>query len=107
MPTLTVVNKHPQQNLGNINSAIRQYAGPASYVTGGDSIVPSDVKLSRILDIWPVSGLAINGAGAIRHLMYDASANLMLWFDNADPHAEIANGTDLSAFNTRLWIVEG
>jgi len=107
MPTVAIDTKHPQQNLGNINSSMRLYTGPASYVTNGDSIVATDVKLGRIYDIWPVSGLAINGAGAIRHLMYDATNNLMRWYDNADPHAEIANGTDLSGFTTRIWVIEG
>lgn len=107
MPTLTVDTKHPQQNLGNINAALRLYTGPASYATGGDSIVQTDVKLGRIYDIWASNGKAINGAGAVRHLMFDSAAGLMRWYDNADPHAEIANGTDLSGFTTRIWVLEG
>ncbi len=101
------VSKHPLISYVNAHAALVGYTGPASYVTGGDSISANDVKLGRIEDIWVLSGKAIDGASALRHLMYDASTGNMLWFDNADPHAEIANGTDLSGFVTKLWVVEG
>jgi len=108
MPTIDrYVSKHPLISFVNVHAALVGYTGPESYATGGDLIEPNDVKLGRIEDIWPVSGLAINGAGAIRHLMFDASSGLMIWFDNADPHAEIANGTDLSGFTTKLFVIEG
>jgi len=108
MPTIDrFVSKHPLISFVNAHAALVGYTGPASYVTGGDSIVANDVKLGRIEDIWPVSGMAINGAGAVRHLMFDAANGLMIWFDNADPHAEIANGTDLSGFTTKLFVIEG
>lgn len=108
MPTIDrYVSKHPLISFVNAHAALVGYTGPESYATGGDLIEPNDVKLGRIEDIWPVSGLAINGAGAIRHLMFDASSGLMIWYDNADPHAEIANGTDLSGFTTKLFVIEG
>lgn len=108
MPTIDrYASKHPLISFVNAHSAMVGYTGPASYATGGDSIVANDVKLGRIEDIWVLSGKAINGAGDIRHLMFDAANGLMRWYDNADPHAEIANGTDLSGFTTKLWAIEG
>lgn len=108
MPTLDFqATKHPGVSFVNVHASMLGYTGPASYATGGDSITPADVKLGSIADIWPVSGLAINSAGAIRHLMYDQANELMRWYDNADPHAEIANGTDLSDFTTKLFVIQG
>lgn len=108
MPTIDrYVSKHPLISFVNAHAALVGYTGPASYATGGDPIDANDVKLGRIEDIWPISGLAINGAGAIRHIIYDASAEAIRWYDNADPHAEIVNGTDLSGFTTKLFVIEG
>ncbi len=108
MPTIDrFVSKHPLISYVNVHAALVGYTGPASYVTGGDPISANDVKLGRIEDIWPLSGLAIDGTGAIRHIIFDSDLGRMRWYDNADPHAEIAAATDLSGFTTKLWVVEG
>ena len=106
MPTLDfTTNKHPWVHARNARFAFPQYTGPASYATGGDPIDANDLKLGKIWEIFPAT--AIDSSAAIRHLVYDGAAGAMLWFDNADPHAEIANGTDLSDFTVKLQALEG
>ncbi len=105
MPDLTQVGKQTLLNLGNINAAHQQYTGPASYTTTGDPFVAADVKLARITGMW--FEMAIDNAGAVRHLIYDVVNGRVLWYDNADPHAEIAAATDLSGFSARFLAIEG
>lgn len=105
MPTLAHVGKQTRLNLGNINAAHQQYTGPASYTTGGDPFTAQDVKLARITGI--LFEMAINNAGAVRHLIYDVANEVVIWYDNADPHAEIADTTDLSGFSARFLALEG
>ncbi len=105
MPTLDFgIGKHPLIATVNARMAHGQYTGPASYVTGGDPWVAGDVKLSHLTEIF--FGLAVNGAGTIRGLLYDSTNDTVLWFV-LDTGNEVANGTDLSGFNSRFLAVEG
>ncbi len=76
---------------------IFQYTGPASYVAGGDSLVPAEVKLSQI-DFISFEN-PVDGTPACRHVTYDHANGNVIWFDNAG--AEIAAGVDLSTFSAR------
>ncbi len=104
MPTLDfTINKHPNLSLGNAPGAHGKYTGPASYLTGGDAFDAQDLKLGAVSLI--LFEPAPNGSGAIRHLVYDVANAKVIWFDTADPHAQIANGTDLSAFSARFFAI--
>lgn len=76
------------------------YTGPASYATGGDALLPNEVKLGQIhyFDTEPPT----NGTD-LRLARYDYTNQKVKWFDLAG--AEIANGTDLSAYSCRFEAV--
>lgn len=106
MATLSVAarSKHPDLSLGNARAAVRTYTGPASYATGGDSLVAREVKLSHIHDVWAT--LAVNAAGTVRLLLYDAANGTVLWYV-PNTGAEVANGTDLSGYTAQILVLEG
>ncbi len=76
------------------------YTGPASYVTGGDSFTPGEVKLGQLHFLaleHPTNGTVILLA------RYDYTNLKVKWFDLAG--AEVANGTDLSTYTARFEAV--
>ena len=73
------------------------YTGPASYATGGESITASQLKLGELQIV--LFTLATNGTVVIV-LAYDHTNAKVKAFDMAG--AEIANGTDLSAYTARF-----
>jgi hypothetical protein len=103
MATLTIDGKHPQLSLGNALGALRQYTGPASYVTGGDAMTAQEFKLGRLYDIIPM-GHAINAGGTIRLLQYDVANAVMIW-TVPNTGAEVANATDLSGYTAHLLAI--
>ena len=79
---------------------IGQYAGPASYATGGDPFAAADVAMGRLehLDL----GVAANAAlTTFRLLVYDTTNSKVLWIV-PNTGAEVAAATDLSGFTTRF-----
>jgi hypothetical protein len=93
--TRTIGNYHDSSN-----SRIRkigQFTGPASYTTGGDPLTPADIGMGRIelLLCEPFD----NGTGIVLGV-YQVAAQTMKFYDMAG--VEIANATNLSAYNARF-----
>lgn len=76
------------------------YSGPASYVTGGDVLLPGDVKLGQIdiLDFNPGSDIPPT---TIYQLTYDYVNQKVLWFVETTG-LQVANGTNLAALQARF-----
>ena len=74
-----------------------QWTGPSSYVTGGESI--------NTTNVFGLGSIAVVHAGAayndtdLRLVRYNPTTGKLQWFDLAG--AEVANGTDLSAYSFR------
>lgn len=99
MPTIdrSIGNYHDSSN-ARIRK-IGRYVGPASYVVGGDPLVPADVGLGKIEAL--LFAGATDAAGTANHApIYHADLGTVLWFSNATG-VEIAGGVDLSTFAAR------
>jgi hypothetical protein len=97
MPTITQTGTatSPRQYrdvTGDHKVQMGQYAGPASYVSGGDGFAPSDLGMSTFDHV--ALGVAWNGT-ASRLLVYDKTNQKVIWVV-PDTGAE-ATG-DLSAY---------
>lgn len=75
------------------------YTGPASYVTGGEAIAAGDLKNLGEIELL-IFEAAANATPIILIVRYSVSAGKALWFDLAG--AQVANATDLSAYNARF-----
>ena len=76
------------------------YTGPASYVTGGDSFLPGEVKLGQLHFLaieHPTNGTVV------LLTRYDYTNSLVKWF--ALDGTEVANGTNLSTYSCRFEAV--
>ena len=82
---------------GNYNRRVGQYTGPASYATGGDTLPPEQLGLGNLDAL--LFTVATNGTVVIL-LAYNYTTEMVKAFDMAG--AEIANGTDLSAYTARF-----
>lgn len=72
-----------------------RWAGPASYPTGGEVInVGNTFGIGTVAVV--LGGVASNGTD-LRIARWNPSTNKMQWYDLAG--AEIANGTNLSAYS--------
>ena len=101
MPTINRAVARDRDVAGIRRRYIGLYTGPASYTTGGESFTAQDVALGvmeRISFDPPV-----NATPALRVVDYDYTNSKVRWYDYAG--AEIANGTDLSAFSCRFEAV--
>ena len=78
------------------------YTGPAVYVAGGDSLTPNEVKLGEIEFL--IFEHAINGALAIRSVVYDTANQKVVWIVPSTG-VEVAPGVDLSGFQCRFEAV--
>lgn len=79
---------------------IVEYTGPASYVTGGDPVVPAEVRMGRIFGVY---GVISNGT-AVYLVWYDvANQALMIFVPNTG--VQVANGVDLSTFVGNLLFI--
>ena len=76
---------------------ILAYTGPASYATGGDSLTPESISLSKIE---AVTGLTISNGTNVYFGYWNPSTKKILWYSATA--TEIANGTDLSGFTGRF-----
>lgn len=75
------------------------YTGPTSYVTGGDPIAPTDVGLGSI-DFLDVEN-AYNGVNSMYMLNYVPATGKIIWYV-PNTNAEVANGVNLSTYNTNF-----
>ena len=78
-----------------------KYTGPTSYATGGDSLVPEELALSKISAI---CNKTIGNGTSVRIGWYDFTAKKILWFV-PNTGAEVANGTDLSGYTARMEVI--
>ena len=78
-----------------------KYTGPASYATGGDSLTPEELALSKI-DV--VLNKIIGNGTSIRIGWYDFTAKKILWFV-PNTGVEVAAATDLSGFTGRMEVI--
>lgn len=96
--------KARNDNLSTHKVKFTVMTGPASYVTGGDAFNANTVFGWNSIDALLFCGVAWDGADAVRLLAWDRTNQKLLWFvPNTD--AEVANGTDLSAFTVAVMAV--
>ena len=99
MPTITrTIGAFHDSSNARIRK-IGQYTGPAAYVTGGDPFTAANLGMGTVELL--LFELAVNGAGTVRGIQYNASPGLARWIV-LDTGAEVANGTDLSGFSARF-----
>lgn len=93
--TRTIGAYHDSSN-GRIRK-IGRFAGPSSYTTGGDPLTAATLGMGRVevLLMEPFD----NGSVIIL-AVYQVVAATVKFYDMAG--AQIANGTDLSAYNSRF-----
>lgn len=98
-PTLDFTTFRAEDGSNTKRRIEARYTGPASYVTGGDSFLPADIKLGAIDVIH--FGDALSAAYASYELAYDYTNEKVVWFANSTG-TEVANATDLSALTSRF-----
>lgn len=102
MPTIALSEfKAPRDNVSTHKIQFVRYTGPASYATGGDAFAPSDAGFGNIDAIVP-AGVAYDGTN-VRLLAWDKTNGKLVWIV-PDTNAEVANATDLSAFDVVLLV---
>jgi hypothetical protein len=77
-----------------------KFNGPASYVTGGDPVSGAEVGLGQI-HVWP-SAVVSNGTASLL-TWHNKTTGKLMYFDMAG--AEVANGTNLSAYTGYVEII--
>lgn len=99
MPTLDF-SQYRAEDGSNTKRRIQvRYTGPSSYVAGGDSFVPADVKLGQI---HVVDGfLAWNGS-AVRLVTWDPTNQKMVWYV---PNTGAEASGDLSAYKADIEVI--
>jgi hypothetical protein len=97
-------------NFGDKRVRIYDVTFDSSYPTGGESLTPADVGLKAIYTV--EGSQARNADGSLTHSIIYDHANKKLLAHQFDGSAlstqafeEVAAGTNLSAFSTRLMIV--
>jgi hypothetical protein len=99
MPTTaTTAFKQPRDVASTHKLQFVVYTGPATYVAGGDSLLPADVGFSNI--DYVEAGLAWNGT-AVRLVVYDYTNQKLIWYV---PNTGSEASGDLSAFTLRIVI---
>ena len=101
MATIDVTVARPYDVAGIRRRTVGQYTGPASYVAGGDELVAAEVQVGVLEHM--IFEVATDGSD-FRLLMYDHTNEKVVWVI-PDTGAEVAGGTDLSAFNARFEAV--
>lgn len=80
------------------------YTGPVSYTTFGDTFAPADVGLGKIDFINPI-GNAYSKANTTMYLLsWDQNSQTVVWYV-PNTGAEVANGTNLSAYTVLIEAV--
>lgn len=91
----TIPDRHDRTG-SKIRKLVR-VTGPTSYVSGGEAL---DLGLSRVEVV--LADHPTNGTD-LRLAVWDYTNSKLKWFDLAG--AEIANGTNLSAYSARLEVI--
>lgn len=99
MATIARTTVRYMDSAGIRRRRIGTYTGPASYVTGGDSLTPAELNLGTVefLDFEN----AVSATPAARLLVYDHTNQKVIWIV-PNTGAEVANGVDLSGFSARF-----
>jgi hypothetical protein len=79
---------------------VAAYAGPASYVTGGDPMVPADVRMGKL---FAVLGTISNGTAVLIPWWNTTTGTLLFFVPNTG--AQVANGVDLSTYVGNLEFI--
>lgn len=105
---LTLAKPSPSADtvFGNKKVKVRDVTFDASYPTGGESLVPSDVDLNHIDFV--LGNVAASATEAVA-VAYDHTNETLMAFETgatvSTPLDEVGNTEDLSAFTARLIIV--
>jgi hypothetical protein len=86
---------------GSFTRRVERWTGPTSYATGGESAPPSIFGLGQI--IHGIQGIASNGTDT-RLVWWNPTTNSLQWFV-PNTNAEVANGTNLSAYSIQFEVV--
>ena len=76
------------------------YSGPASYVAGGDPLVPGDLKLGQI-DVLNYNDGVLAGTNTLYTLVYDYVNQKAMWFVGSTG-VEVAGAVNLSTAAIRF-----
>lgn len=80
---------------------VERWAGPSSYVTGGEDCSPAMFGLGLIVK--GPSGIASNGTDT-RLVWWNPTTEKLMWF-LPDTNAQVANGQDLSAYSFQYDVI--
>jgi hypothetical protein len=101
-PTTPVMDVHDRLN-SHLALVGMIYTGPTSYVTGGDAIAGSDVGCGTI-DYIDFGGGAYNGSNSVYLPCWIQSTGKIIWYV-PNTNAEVAPGTNLSAYTVSILII--
>lgn len=103
MPTLSFANYRAEDGSNTKRRTQVRYAGPASYVAGGDPLAPGDVKLGQIHIVGGGGGILAWNGSAVRLVVWDSVNQKLVWYI-PNTGAEVAAAQDLSAFTADVEI---
>jgi len=86
---------------GSFIRRVERWAGPTSYVTGGEVVTPSVFGLGTI--IAALFGVASDGTST-RLVWWNPTTNRLMWFV-PNTNVEVANGTNLSTFSAQYEVI--
>lgn len=84
---------------------VAQWQGPASYVSGGETVAASTFGLGRIVVI--LSGMAVDATTGVRLAVYNPTTGKIAWylFDGTNGITEVAAGQNLSTFKAPIEVI--
>jgi hypothetical protein len=85
--------------------ALVTYTGPASYATGGDPVVPANVRMGKVFAIGGGIAATVAGTSYLLRLSGPASATQTIQWFVAATGAEVANAVDLSGATAQLEFI--
>lgn len=100
MATIDLTVARPSDVAGIRRRVVGRYTGPASYTTGGDPFVASELKALGTIEFLDFEN-AINATPANRLLTYDHANGTVVWIV-PNTGAEVAATTDLSGYSARF-----
>jgi len=86
---------------GSFLRRVERWAGPTSYVTGGEACAAAIFGLGTMIK--GPGGIAGNGTDT-RLVRWNPTTNALQWFV-PNTNAEVANGTDLSAYSLQYEVI--
>ena len=107
-PSSTYPTAWPRDDRGGSARVMFTYTGPASYPTGGDTILAGQIKLGRIEWMPPALAIVAGGATGILFVFNYATGKLQAYWGGGAGVAltEVTAATDLSTY-TALLVAEG